>query len=198
MYTLLYGLWKYMTQKEEYSVLILGLDNAGKTTYLEQTKIKFTRGYAGLRPSKVTTTVGLNIGKIDIHGVRINFWDLGGQESLQALWDKYYSESHGVIYVVDSSCRDRLDESRRSFERMVDNDALFGVPLLLIANKQDVPEAATATEIRQLFRECNIGNRDMHIVAASALHGEGIQDGITWLVEEMKRNLRRPPRNVDA
>lgn len=55
----------------------------GKTTYLEQTKTKFTKGYTGLRPNKVTTTVGLNIGKIDIQGVRINFWDLGGQESLQ-------------------------------------------------------------------------------------------------------------------
>ncbi|XP_022658076.1 ADP-ribosylation factor-related protein 1-like [Varroa jacobsoni] len=198
MYTLLHGLWKYITQKEEYSVLILGLDNAGKTTYLEQTKTKFTKGYTGLRPNKLTTTVGLNIGKIDTQGVRINFWDLGGQESLQALWDKYYSESHSIIYVVDSSCRERLQESRRSFEKMIDNDALFGVPLLIIANKQDIAEAATVTEIRQLFRECNISNREMHIVGASALHGEGIQDGITWLVDGMKRNLRRPPRNVDT
>lgn len=41
-----------------------------------------------MNPSKITTTVGLNIGKIDVAGIRLNFWDLGGQEELQSLWDK--------------------------------------------------------------------------------------------------------------
>lgn len=124
MYTLLNGFYKYLVQKDEYFILILGLDNAGKTvspfflrgdwfggyvlynnkwfclgariidshwfiqTYLEAAKTKFTKNYKGMNPSKITTTVGLNIGKIDIAGVRLNFWDLGGQEELQSLWDK--------------------------------------------------------------------------------------------------------------
>lgn len=67
------------------------------------------------------------------------------------MWDKYYSESHSIIYVVDSSCRERLQESRRSFEKMIDNDALFGVPLLIIANKQDIAEAATVTEVSKEY-----------------------------------------------
>lgn len=41
-----------------------------------------------MNPSRITTTVGLNIGKIDVDGVRLNFWDLGGQQELQSLWDK--------------------------------------------------------------------------------------------------------------
>jgi ADP-ribosylation factor related protein 1 len=57
-------------------------------TYLEAAKTKFTKNYKGMNPSKITTTVGLNIGKIDIAGIRLNFWDLGGQEELQSLWDK--------------------------------------------------------------------------------------------------------------
>ena len=83
MYTLLSGLWRNWTLKEEFYVLILGLDNAGKTTFLESAKAKFTRDYKGVNPSKITTTVGLNIGKIDTQGIRLNFWDLGGQEELQ-------------------------------------------------------------------------------------------------------------------
>jgi len=59
--------------------------------------------------------VGLNIGTIDVQGVRLNFWDLGGQQELQSLWDKYYQESHGVIYVIDSNDRDRMDESKLIF-----------------------------------------------------------------------------------
>lgn len=57
-------------------------------TYLEATKTKFTRKYVAMNPSRITTTVGLNIGKIDVDGVQLNFWDLGGQSELQSLWDK--------------------------------------------------------------------------------------------------------------
>lgn len=57
-------------------------------TYLEAAKTKFTKGYKGLNPSKITTTVGLNIGQIDTKSIRLSFWDLGGQEELQSLWDK--------------------------------------------------------------------------------------------------------------
>lgn len=141
MYTLLHGFYKYLTQKDEYCVVILGLDNAGKTvsdfdsdtsaavnnatfswqTYLEAAKTKFTKNYKGLNPAKITTTVGLNIGTIDVHGVRLNFWDLGGQQELQSLWDKYYQESHGVIYVIDSNDRERMDESKVIFGKCAPN-----------------------------------------------------------------------------
>ena len=103
MYTLLSGLYKHLTQKEQYYVLILGLDNAGKTTYLEQTQTRFNKNYKPTNLARITTTVGLNIGKIDIGKMRFNFWDLGGQEELQLLWDKYYAECHAVVYMIDSA-----------------------------------------------------------------------------------------------
>ena len=77
MYTLLSGLYRHLTQKDDYFILILGLDNAGKTTFLESAKTKFTAEYKGINPNKITSTVGLNIGKIDVKGIRLNFWDLG-------------------------------------------------------------------------------------------------------------------------
>ena len=139
MYTLLSGLYKSITQKDEFSVLILGLDNAGKTTFLESAKAHFTNGYKGVNPSKITATVGLNIGNITTDGIILNFWDLGGQEELQALWDKYYAECHAIIYTVDSNDRDRIQESKKTFDAMITNENLSGVPLLVLANKQDLP-----------------------------------------------------------
>lgn len=68
-----------------------------------------------MNPKHITTTVGLNIGQIDISGIRLSFWDLGGQQELQSLWDKYYQESHAIIYVVDSHDRERMDESKAVF-----------------------------------------------------------------------------------
>lgn len=88
MFSLLYGFWQYMFQKDEYYVLILGLDNAGKTTFLEQAKASLNPNYKTLNLSKISCTVGLNIGKIVSEGVVLNFWDLGGQSELQCLWDK--------------------------------------------------------------------------------------------------------------
>ncbi|XP_035735253.1 ADP-ribosylation factor-related protein 1-like isoform X2 [Vespa mandarinia] len=173
MYTLLHGLYKYLVQKDEYFILILGLDNAGKTTYLEAAKTKFTKNYKGMNPSKITTTVGLNIGKIDIAGIRFNFWDLGGQEELQSLWDKYYAESHAVIYIVDSSDRDRIPDSKETFDRVISSEHLRGVPLLVLANKQDVPDCMGVREVKPIFNQNAhlIGRRDCMVMPVSALNG---------------------------
>lgn len=88
MYHLATGFFKLLTRKDEYNVLILGLDDAGKSTFLETAKTKFTKNYKGMNLQFITTTVGLNIGQIDLAGVRLSFWDLGGQKELQSLWDK--------------------------------------------------------------------------------------------------------------
>ncbi|NXR09530.1 ARFRP protein, partial [Semnornis frantzii] len=173
MYTLLSGLYKYMFQRDEYCILILGLDNAGKTTFLEQTKTRFNKNYKGMSLSKITTTVGLNIGTIDVGKTRLMFWDLGGQEELQALWDKYYAESHGVIYVIDSTDEERLSESKRAFEKMITSEALEGVPILVLANKQDVETCLSIPDIKTAFSDCiiKIGKRDCLTQACSALTG---------------------------
>lgn len=196
MYTLLSGYWKYFFQKEEYNVLILGLDNAGKSTYLEQSKTKFNSKYQGMNLSKITATVGLNIGKIDIGRVRLNFWDLGGQEELQSLWDKYYAESHAVIYIIDSSDTDRIDESKDAFDKMIVNDMLKGVPLLILANKQDLEGCMRASEVKKVFNSSAqlIGDRECKFLGTSALKGDGVHEGIEWIKEGIKRNnIDRPP-----
>ncbi|KAF0301763.1 ADP-ribosylation factor-related protein 1 [Amphibalanus amphitrite] len=140
MYTLLSGLYKHLVQKDDYFLLILGLDNAGKSTYLEAAKTKFKKDYKSLNASKITTTVGLNIGQVDVSGIRINFWDLGGQEDLQSLWDKYYAECHAVIYVVDSADRERMDESKEVFDRVIGSEHLIGVPLFYTCGPDGVHE----------------------------------------------------------
>ncbi|KER25238.1 hypothetical protein T265_07275 [Opisthorchis viverrini] len=200
MYTLFRGLWSYLSQRDEYSILILGLDCAGKTTYLEQTKVNFVRNYRALPLNKITTTVGLNIGHITLGGVRLKFWDLGGQEELQSLWDKYFSESHGIIYVIDSVDVDRFDESKEAFDKMIRNPALDSVPLLILANKQDVSGAFPVAEVNKVFCDSMrfVGQRDCTIRGVSALKGDGVSDGIRWMLDKVKKNAhQRPPSQED-
>uniref|UniRef100_A0AC11BK48 ADP ribosylation factor related protein 1 n=1 Tax=Ovis aries TaxID=9940 RepID=A0AC11BK48_SHEEP len=173
---------------------------AGRSqTFLEQSKTRFNKNYKGMSLSKITTTVGLNIGTVDVGKARLMFWDLGGQEELQSLWDKYYAECHGVIYVIDSTDEERLSESKQAFEKMVTSEALDGVPILVLANKQDVETCLSIPDIKTAFSDCasKIGRRDCLTQACSALTGKGVREGIEWMVKCVVRNVHRPPRQRD-
>lgn len=122
------------------------------------------------------------------------------QEELQALWDKYYAECHGVIYTVDSHDKERIQESKESFDAMITNENLKGVPLLVLANKQDLPDCMGVREVKPIFRDNaeEIGNRDFMVLPTSGLTGDGVEEGIDWLVQSIQRNVgERPPKSHD-
>jgi ADP-ribosylation factor related protein 1 len=128
--------------------------------------------------------------------VRINFWDLGGQDSLRALWDKYYDECHGIIFVIDSEDNMRLEQCRETFEQIVTNDSAEGVPVVMLANKQDAEGAMPVEEIKEVFNRIalQLGARDSRVLPISALRGEGVKEAVEWLALRMQRNKEdRPP-----
>ncbi|RKO88863.1 ADP-ribosylation factor family-domain-containing protein [Blyttiomyces helicus] len=195
MYTLLSGLYKHYTQKEEFYVIILGLDNAGKTTLLERIKSEYS-GVPGLAPEKIAPTVGLNIGKVDISNARVNFWDLGGQRELHSIWEKYYSECHAILFVIDATDKERLDEVKQTFESVISSDEIEGVPVLMLANKQDVPSSLKVHDIKETFNQIalKLGARDSKVLPVSALRGEGVREAVDWLFVRLQRNrTNRPP-----
>lgn len=102
---------------------------------LEQLKALFT-GLDPLPPGKISPTVGLNIGRMQVDRTKLIFWDLGGSKALRSLWEKYYAEAHGLLYVVDASDPARFDESRDVLRQLRNNPDLAGIPLLVFANKQ--------------------------------------------------------------
>ena len=135
-----------------------------------------------------------------IQGVDLLFWDLGGQDELQSLWDKYYSECHGIVYVVDSLDENRVDDSRVAFEKMIQNQHLMGVPLLFLCNKQDMQDCLTVNQIREAFSDAaaKMGKRDCSVRGVSALHGQGLEDATAWLTDSIIKNSQvRPPLNKD-
>nr|CAB3495709.1 unnamed protein product [Digitaria exilis]CAB3500602.1 unnamed protein product [Digitaria exilis] len=111
MFSLFYGLWKYVFTKDEFRVLILGVDKAGKTTLLEKLKSIYLKG-EGLPPDRVVPTVGLNIGRIEDANAKLVFWDLGGQVGLRTIWEKYYEEAHAIIYVIDAATASSFEDAK--------------------------------------------------------------------------------------
>ncbi|KAF9140331.1 ADP-ribosylation factor protein 3 [Mortierella sp. GBA39] len=195
MYSFLSGLYKHLTRREAYYIVIIGLDNAGKTTLLERIKSIFL-GVPGLPPERIAPTVGLNIGRIDIGGSRINFQDLGGQTDLQTIWERYYRECHAIVFVVDSSDAERIEECKNALERVILDDTVEGVPVLMLANKQDVPTALRLESIKEIFNQIaeRLGARDSRVLPISALEGNGVKEAVDWLFLRVQRNkVNRPP-----
>ena len=189
MFSLIYGFFEYIFRKDEYHVLILGIDKAGKTNVLERLKTLFTH-LLGLDPGKILPTVGLNVGRLEAYNHQVIFWDLGGQTGLRSIWDKYYDESHAVVYVVDAANRERFDESKQALDRMLGTRELYGAPLLLMANKQDLDNAAGPQEVADYFGVGKLDSRPVKVMPVCAYTGQGLKDAVQWLVDEIKKSPR--------
>jgi len=191
MFSLLYGFWSCMMAKTEYYVLILGLDHAGKTTLLEQIKSTF-KGIEPLPPDQIMPTVGLNIGRVDAGNVKLIFWDLGGQSELRTIWDKYFRETHGLVFVLDSANSSRFNEAKNEIDILIRAAELHGVPFLFFVNKQDIDTALTPKQLEEIFNTKQIrATRPFHMQSLTAITGNGIREGIMWLVDTLKDHARK-------
>ncbi|QLG71784.1 hypothetical protein HG535_0C01330 [Zygotorulaspora mrakii] len=195
MFHLAKGLYNNWNRREQYSILILGLDNAGKTTFLETLKMQYSLHSKNLE--KITPTVGQNVAQIPINNNSIlRFWDIGGQESLRVLWPKYYPQCHGIIFVVDSTDRSRIDECSEALRSIMMDEEVEGVPVLMLANKQDRPDTMEVQDIKEVFNKIaeHLSARDSRVLPVSALTGEGVREAAEWLLIRLQRNkANRPP-----
>mmetsp|Transcript_15775 Transcript_15775/g.44144 ORF Transcript_15775/g.44144 Transcript_15775/m.44144 type:complete len:199 (-) Transcript_15775:232-828(-) len=189
MFGLFAGLWEYCFRKDELHVLILGVDKAGKTTLLEKMKSMYT-DFMGLEPEKILPTVGLNVGRIEVHKAKLIFWDLGGQSGLRSIWDKYYEEAHAIVFLVDSTAPDRFEESKAALDRVLGSRDIAGAPLLVMANKQDVPGCHSADEVQEFYGVGHLDSRPVRVAGISAYTGDGIGESIFWLVDAIRRSPR--------
>ncbi|KAL7071542.1 hypothetical protein ACQ4LE_009598 [Meloidogyne hapla] len=137
MFALVKGVYEEISKRDEYFIAILGLDGAGKTTYLEMVKRLLDNRHRERDLHKITSTVGLNHSKIALNEFILNLWDLGGQADLRYIWDDYIKECHATIFVVDSADSQRFDESISCLEQIVSNSNVQKQPFLVLLNKCD-------------------------------------------------------------
>ncbi|XP_053993529.1 ADP-ribosylation factor-related protein 1-like isoform X2 [Hylaeus volcanicus] len=148
-----------MTYKEELRFLIIGLDNSGKTTTFEAIKNLYPSRETKVPVDRITPTYGLNLCTISIDKMFVGiFWDLGGQIMLRSLWENYYSECDGIIFVLDSTDIHRMREVSNTMEYVLNHPALCdrSVPVIILANKQDL-KTVTLT-IDQLIEMLGLQN----------------------------------------
>lgn len=151
--------------EKEARILVLGLDNAGKTTILKALSEEDI--------STIMPTQGFNIKALTQDGFKLNVWDIGGQKAIRPYWKNYYENTDGLVYVVDSSDEVRLKECTEELQSLLAEDNLRNVPLLVFANKQDLQFALDAEEIMNTLTLMEIKDRTWTIQACSAVTKEG-------------------------
>ena len=169
--------------KREIRILILGLDNAGKTTILYKLQLGEVIETV---PSKHYTAIGFNVETIVYHNLKLQVWDLGGQGNIRPFWRCYYPNTSGIVYVVDSADRDRIDLCRNELVTLLQEEDLKTVPLLIFANKQDLPNPMSHTEVSERLGLVNLKTRQWSIFGSSAVRGDGVAEGMDWLVSVLK------------
>lgn len=162
----------------EMRILILGLDGAGKTTILYRLQVG----------EVVTTipTIGFNVETVTYKNLKFQVWDLGGQTSIRPYWRCYYSNTDAVIYVVDSCDRDRIGTSKSELVAMLEEEELKKAILVVFANKQDMEQAMTPTEMANALGLPALKDRKWQIFKTSATKGTGLDEAMEWLVEALK------------
>eukprot|EP00762_Andalucia_godoyi_P000200 ANDGO_02329.mRNA.1 ADP-ribosylation factor-like protein 3 len=169
---------KLKRSDREARILVLGLDNAGKTSCLKRLSDEDI--------THIMPTQGFNIKSLVHDGFKLNVWDIGGQRTIRPYWRNYYESTDGLVYVVDSADRRRLEESGVELQLLLEETKLAGVPLLVFANKQDLINALPAHEIADAMNLHAIRDRPWQIQACSAKSGDGLSEGMEWMVKNMK------------
>jgi len=166
--------------KKQMRILMVGLDAAGKTTILYKLKLG----------EIVTTipTIGFNVETVEYKNICFTVWDVGGQDKIRPLWRHYFQNTQGLIFVVDSNDRERITEAQEELQKMLQEDELREATLLVFANKQDLPNAMTASELTDKLGLQNLRNRRWYIQATCAVQGHGLYEGLDWLSAELSKS----------
>ncbi|KAL1303867.1 hypothetical protein AAFC00_000322 [Neodothiora populina] len=172
---------KARLKDKEMRILMLGLDNSGKTSIV--------KSIMGEDIHSVSPTLGFIIKTIEYDGYKLNIWDVGGQKTLRTYWKNYFEKTDTLIWVVDSTDRERMDDCRQELASLLLQERLTGASLLVFKNKSDVPGCMNEAEIREALRLDDIHTHTWTIMTCSAMTGHNLQEGLQWVVQDAKDRL---------
>eukprot|EP01103_Thecamoeba_quadrilineata_P000535 TRINITY_DN10464_c0_g1_i1.p1 TRINITY_DN10464_c0_g1~~TRINITY_DN10464_c0_g1_i1.p1 ORF type:complete len:177 (+),score=28.81 TRINITY_DN10464_c0_g1_i1:63-593(+) len=162
---------------KESRILMVGLDAAGKTTILYKLKLG----------EVVTTipTIGFNVETVQYKKINFTVWDIGGQDKIRNLWKHYFNNTHGLIFVVDSSDRERIEIASKEVQKLISDVELSDAHILVLANKQDMPNAMTISELTEKLGLNSVTGRKWYVQSTCATSGDGIYEGLDWLASQL-------------
>jgi small GTP-binding protein len=176
------SVWKRLFGEDdkEFKILILGLDRAGKTTISERIQ--------GKGEGEPVPTIGYNHKQVRMRNVTLDTWDLSGQERMRKIWKHYFVAAWGIIFVIDWTDLERLDTARDELHFLLAEPELKNIPVLILANKQDLPEALNCQKLKtELALSEEESRRPIKVQEASAILDKGLEEGFKWLVKKLSK-----------
>ncbi|KYQ93972.1 putative apoptosis inducing factor [Tieghemostelium lacteum] len=161
--------------------MLVGLDHVGKTSLLFKLKLN--------QNVNTIPTIGFNVETVTIAGMNLVIWDVGGGDKIRPLWKHYSQESKGIIFMVDSSDRERIKEASKDalFPCILDQDVFQNIPILVLANKQDIPNCMTLDELND---NLNLPPQNCYLHLCSVKDGTGVKEGLELLVNEINKRAQ--------
>ncbi|KAI3386963.1 hypothetical protein SNEBB_010450 [Seison nebaliae] len=163
--------------KKTARIIFLGLDNSGKSTILQHLKP------ADMRNERIVPTLGFSTESFTTKLFSFTAFDMSGQSVYRSLWEKYYADVSGIVFVIDSTDGLRLSVAQDELNKMLThaNIAEKNIPILFYGNKMDLPGANSPQYITEQMKLYEINDKPWRICASNALSGEGLSAGIDWL-----------------
>nr|XP_059859684.1 ADP-ribosylation factor 4-like [Delphinus delphis] len=173
------SLFSCLFSKKQMCILMAGLDAAGKTTILYKLKL-----------GEVVTNIpiiGFNVETVEYKNICFTVCDVGGQDKIRPLWRHYFQSTQGLIFVVDSNDRERIQEGAEELQKMLQEDELRDAMFLLFASKQDLPNAMAISEMTDKLGPQSFCNRTWYVQATCATQGTGLYEGLDWVSNELSK-----------
>ncbi|XP_037113569.1 ADP-ribosylation factor-like protein 4D [Syngnathus acus] len=184
----------FLPNLQSLHIVVIGLDNAGKTSLLYRLKLQ---EFVETIPTKGFNMERIKVamGNLKANALTFQVWDVGGQEKLRPLWKSYTRRTDGLVFVVDAAEAERMEEAKMELHRITRSAENQGVPVLVLANKQDLDSAMTSSEVEKLLSVHELSSSTLHYTqGCSALDGQGLQMGLEKLYEmilKRKKTLRQ-------
>jgi GTP-binding protein SAR1 len=182
----LYGWLEWLgLRNKQGKLMLLGLDDSGKTTLLQCLK---TGNFVQFEQTK-----SYHIEDLTIEGIHFQAWDLGGHELARQAWADYFLNANAVVFMVDAANAVRFDEASQELSRLLSDENLRNVPFLILGNKTDKLGCVSPDELAHRLRitaqtpenaaSVPPGQRPIRLFMCSIKQKSGYAQGFRWIAK---------------
>eukprot|EP01086_Lenisia_limosa_P011774 TRINITY_DN3836_c0_g1_i1.p2 TRINITY_DN3836_c0_g1~~TRINITY_DN3836_c0_g1_i1.p2 ORF type:complete len:196 (-),score=22.52 TRINITY_DN3836_c0_g1_i1:535-1122(-) len=176
------SIFSLFNAEKQARILLIGLDNAGKTSLLYKLKTGQVEAYLPTqRPQQQ---------EIKMDGITFTTIDMGGHSHARAIWREYFSFADAIVFMVDSTDPERWEEAREELHRMMNDILLDKAPVVVLSNKIDLQASQPINKVHEALMVSSIeSNRSCLCTSCSVMDGTGIEKAFKWITPDPLKGL---------
>eukprot|EP00055_Hartaetosiga_balthica_P000580 m.136965 g.136965 ORF g.136965 m.136965 type:complete len:184 (+) comp11093_c0_seq1:76-627(+) len=170
---------KSLFWKEEMELTLVGLQNSGKSTFVDVIA-------SGQYNEDMQPTIGFNMRKVTKGNVTIKLWDIGGQARFRSMWERYCRGVQTIIFMVDAADPKKIEAAKEELMGLLQKPQLNGIPVLVLGNKNDLPNAVNVEDLIALLSLKDIADREVCCYSISCKNQNNLDITLKWIMQHSK------------